>query len=231
MRRVQAARQTGSGKQLPQARDLRVSRGLGDDHGGGGRRAAHDARVRSGAGGGRQRCSRRRRRCRASGAHVSPIPAGSRSAPERARHAAELMKLRVMEHCNLLGLGVNPNLVRHAFARLFKPCCAPLCCAVPRVVAARAHVYFSRDSRHGAAAILQIKAALHKDTVSGGAVRTLLGRNVVLGIYTGPSPATFAFAQMLRRKYSRTGTCVFRAHTQVPKRLEILVTRLSETRT
>jgi predicted component of type VI protein secretion system len=28
---------------------------------------------------------------------------------------------------------------------------------------------------------LQIKAALHKDTVSGGAVRTLLGRNVVLG--------------------------------------------------
>ena len=91
------------------------------------------------------------------------------------------MKLRVMEHCNLLGLGVNPNLVRHAFARLFKPCCAPLCCAVPRVVAARAHVYFSRDSRHGAAAILQIKAALHKDTVSGGAVRTLLGRNVVLG--------------------------------------------------
>lgn len=112
---------------------------------------------------------------------MSPIPAGSRSAPERARHAAELMKLRVMEHCNLLGLGVNPNLVRHAFARLFKPCCAPLCCAVPRVVAARAHVYFSRDSRHGAAAILQIKAALHKDTVSGGAVRTLLGRNVVLG--------------------------------------------------
>ena len=60
-----------------------------------------------------------------------------------------------------------------------------LCAAVLRRTArrgcARAHVYFSRDSRHGAAAILQIKAALHKDTVSGGAVRTLLGRNVVIG--------------------------------------------------
>ena len=57
----------------------------------------------------------------ASGAPVSPIPAGSRSAPERARHAAELMRLLVVEHCNLLGLGVNPNLVRRAFALLLKP--------------------------------------------------------------------------------------------------------------
>ena len=48
------------------------------------------------------------------GGPVSPIPAGSMSAPVRQMHADAVRKLRELEHCNLLGLGVNPHLVRYA---------------------------------------------------------------------------------------------------------------------
>ena len=112
----------------------------------------------------------------ASGVPVSPIPFGSKSAPVRQMHAEAVKNLRELETCNLLGLGVNPHLVRYAARR---------CAAVPSVLHAAvlrraARARSACDSHHGAARV-QIRAALHSDTVSGRAIRTLLERNVALG--------------------------------------------------
>ena len=48
---------------------------------------------------------------------VSPIEAGSMSAHARATRTAVAITLRALEHCNLVGLGVNPHQV-HCWCRI-----------------------------------------------------------------------------------------------------------------